>query len=61
MAAHSLVTCKNEEVQYENKGARVTNTLNIDFSDASYSLNKVCFSQTCYIHGVKSKHHLYFC
>ena len=28
-----LVTCKNEEEQIKNKGARVL-TLNIDFSDA---------------------------
>ena len=36
MAAHALVACKNEADQYNNKSARVTSTLNIDFSDASY-------------------------
>ena len=29
-----LVTCKNEEDQFTNEGARVLTTLNINFSDA---------------------------
>ena len=29
----SLVTCKNEEDQIKNEGARVVTTLFIDFSD----------------------------
>ena len=31
---HALVSCKNEEDQTKNEGARVFTTLYIDFSDA---------------------------
>ena len=33
-----LVTCKNEEDQVKNEGARVVTTLSIDFSDAQGQL-----------------------